>query len=124
MRMWMINPIMLCRKHLLGEHGEIHKFRHNFVKQHSIAGRMSPVIQIEPLKMKLRHDELVEEMLRRGYNHNSPYILPDLSYLPEEFINAKVNIGHNIVDLMARCGECRSLIIENSNKAIEEIRGG
>jgi hypothetical protein len=27
MMMWMIDPVLLCRKHLLGEHGEIHKFR-------------------------------------------------------------------------------------------------
>lgn len=115
MRMWMIDPKLLCRKHLLGEHGEIHKFRHNFVKQHSIVGRMKPIVQIEPLKMKLRHDELAKEMLRRGFNHNSPYTLPDLSYLPEEFTNAKVNIGYNIIDLMERCEECCLMIIEEGN---------
>ena len=26
MRMWMIDPKLLCRKHLLGEHLEIHMF--------------------------------------------------------------------------------------------------
>ncbi|MFW6247177.1 MAG: hypothetical protein ACOC22_03345 [bacterium] len=30
--MWGINPELLCKKHLLGEHGEIHKHRYNFVK--------------------------------------------------------------------------------------------
>jgi len=108
----MIDPRMLCKKHLLGEHGEIHKFRHNFVKKHSITGRMVPIVQIEPLNMKLRHDELAEEMTRRGYNHNSPYVLPDLSHLSEEFLNAKANIGYNVIDLMERCEECKLLINE------------
>jgi hypothetical protein len=79
---------------------------YNFVKQHSVAGRMSPIVQIEPLNMKIRHDELAEEMIRRGYNHNSPYELPDLSYLPEHLLNASVDIDNNIIDLCNRCKEC------------------
>lgn len=55
MRMWMSNPRFMCRKHLLGEHGELHKFRHMFIKGHSIEGRRG---QIEPAAMKDRHDEL------------------------------------------------------------------
>ena len=47
MRMWMVDPKWLCRKHLLWEHVEIHK--HNFVKHHSIAKRVSPVVHVEPL---------------------------------------------------------------------------
>jgi len=40
MRMWMVEPKLLCKKHLLGEHNEIHKHRHNFVKKHSVKGRI------------------------------------------------------------------------------------
>lgn len=58
MRMWKVDPKLLCRKHFVGEHGEIHKFRHNFVKKHKISGRLYPVVQIEPADMQLRHDEL------------------------------------------------------------------
>ena len=105
MRMWMINPKLLCRKHLLGEHGEIHKHRHNFVKHHSIKGRIEPIVQIEPESMESRHDELVKEMLARGYNHNSPYVLPDLSYLLEKHRKAKVNLDESIEQLK-RCSEC------------------
>ena len=107
MRMWMLDPKVLCKKHLLGEHVEIHKHRHNFVKKHSIAGRINPVVQIEPLSMETRHNSLVEEMLNRGYKHNSPYTLPDLSHLPEEVRNIKVNKEYNIKDLTKRCIECR-----------------
>lgn len=110
MRMWMINPKLLCIKHLLGEHGEIHKHRHNFVKRHSIKGRIDVVVEIEPESMKKRHDVLAKEMLRRGFNHQSPYEQPDLSYLPDYQRYAKADVAYNLNDLKARCPECRRLI--------------
>lgn len=110
MRMWMIDPKLLCNKHLLGEHGEIHKHRHNFVKQHNIKGRLFPIVQIEPISMKIRHDELAQEMIHRGMNHRSPYELPDLSYLPEEFLNRKINLNISITDLISRCEHCKKKI--------------
>lgn len=104
--MWGINPSLLCRKHLLGEHGEIHKHRHNFVKHHKITNRIYPIVQIEPENMKKRHDELVKEMIKRGYNHNSPYEQPDLSYLSNDERYAKIDVNNSINDLKNRCSEC------------------
>ena len=106
MRMWGINPKLLCRKHLLGEHGEIHKHRHNFVKQHSISKRIAPVVQIAPEQMEARHDELAAEMIRRGYNHNSPYQQPDLSYLKKDERYAEIDTNVSILDLALRCSDC------------------
>ena len=103
--MWMVNPRLLCRKHLLGEHGEIHKHRHNFVKGHSIAGRIG---QIEPAQMKARHDELALEMQRRGFNHKSEYIQPDLSHY--DLTGFVVSIDDSLRDLSSRCEECRGNI--------------
>ena len=121
----MIDPQLLCRKHLLGEHGEIHKHRHNFVKHQSIAGRISPVVQIEPSSMKSRHDDLVAEMLRRGYNHNSPYEQPDLSYLPDDQRYAIVDISISMADLYKRCEECKSNIdIRMSEEYFEAMSNG
>jgi hypothetical protein len=105
MRMWMVDPKLLCRKHLLGEHGEIHKFRHNFVKKHKMNGRMG---QIEPAQMESRHNELSIEMTRRGYNHNSPYEQPDISHLPEMI----VDVQESLAELCRRCEECRENIME------------
>lgn len=86
MRMWMSDPKTLCRKHLLGEHFELHKFYHMFIKKRDMSTRIKRK-QIFPEKMKERHDELVDEMIRRGYKHNSPYTQPDISYLMEETWN-------------------------------------
>lgn len=110
MRMWMLNPKLLCATHLLGEHYEIHLHRHNFVKHHKIDGRISPIVLIEPASMKTRHDKLASEMLRRGYDHKSPYELPDLSYLTDAQRNAKADIEYNLLDLSSRCLQCKELI--------------
>lgn len=110
MRMWMLHPKMLCRKHLLGEHGEIHKHRHNFVKQHRITGRIYPIVLIEPSSMEDRHNILALEFKRRGYNHESPYTLPDLRHLPEAERKAKANRLYNAVDLSKRCSACEKKI--------------
>jgi len=106
MRMWMIDPKLLCRKHLLGEHSEIHKHRHIFVKGQKIHGRRG---QIEPLQMKNRHDELVTEMVSRGYNHLSPFTQPDLSKYNNihEFV---VDREESINDLLQRCPDCAERI--------------
>lgn len=118
MRMWMTDPKYLCRKHLLGEHGEIHKHKHNFVKHHKIDKRISPIVQIEPSSMQKRHDELVIEMKNRNYNHNSEYIQPDISYLPIEQQTAKVDLEYSLNDLHNRCEECRNRFKELQNENI------
>lgn len=115
MRMWMLPPEILCKKHLLGEHGEIHKHKHNFEKRHKIDKRIHPIVQIEPESMASRHDALAKEMMARGYNHQSPYSMPDISYLGNQ-AKVKVNLEHNIADLANRCPECADRIANYANQ--------
>lgn len=111
MRMWLLNPKKMCNKHLLGEHGEIHKFRHSFVKKHNMNGRLKYPAQIDPILMGYRHDQLAKEMLRRGMNHKSPYIQPGVSHLPVAY----VDLTHNTKDLSERCPDCRKLLKGEKN---------
>jgi hypothetical protein len=60
---------------------------------------------IEPGKMKSRHDELALEMARRGYNHKSPYELPENI---EEYHHIKVDKARSL-ELFSRCKDCRRL---------------
>jgi len=103
MRMWIgVKPEQLCRKHLIGEHGEIHKMIGNL--RHSGTWVISLVNSnfLEPQNALKRHDSLVAEMIKRGYNHNSPLVI-DVE-LPE----GKVNKIKSISDLKSRCKECLS----------------
>ena len=118
MRMWMIDPKLLCNKHLLGEHGEIHKHKHNFVKGHRVSGRLSPVVQIEPSSMKVRHDQLAEEMKRRNMNHKSPYEQPSLEAYGNDVTNARVDLSKSIHDLCERCPECREKIMNHEGLTV------
>ena len=118
MRMCMIDPEIMCDKHLLGENGEIHKFRHGFEKGHSIAGRVRPVVQIVPSEMQSRHDELTAAMERRfGKKYESAYAQPDLSKYADADIRVSVDLGHNMRDLAARCEQCRARM-ENAGHGV------
>jgi hypothetical protein len=107
MRMWMLDPALLCRKHLLGEHGEIHKFLPLFRKGYKVDGRFSPVVQIQFQGYIERHDALAAEMIKRGYKHNSPLVdVPDFSKIYPQYWNMFVDVDISAVDLAARCENC------------------
>lgn len=99
----------LCRQHLLGDHGELHKHRHAFERRYSIAGRRG---QIEPLSMQAWHDALAAEMVRRGYQHRSPYTTPALDYLPNEDLHGTVDRVATLELLAAKCCACATRIRE------------
>lgn len=107
----MIDPVLLCMKHLLGEHGEIHKHRHNFVKGHSIKGRIEGNA-VEPMSMKRRHDDLEAEIVKRAIEAGrkppcSPFEQPDLSTYSEEYRNYKIDAEAARELLLERCEDCR-----------------
>jgi len=76
MRVWDIHPKHLCRKHLLAEHRELHGL-FNILTKHKMKGGYSK--HPETLRwvgkekaLYQRHEELVKEFERRGYNHKTP----------------------------------------------------
>ena len=107
MRMWMVDPKILCKKHLLGEHGELHKFKHTFEKKHKKTGYIINNC-IEPQSMERRHEELALELKSRNYNHSSPYQMPDISYLPQNEREYQIDKDKALQDLLDRCEDCRA----------------
>lgn len=105
MRMWMVDPKIMCRKHLMGEHVELHMLVGTLERKKSIRGFVVNGL-LEPLSIKRRHQDLVEEILARGYNHKSPLVVPSFEYLTAEEMNARVDREKSLADLLARCGEC------------------
>jgi len=76
MRIWDVPPRELCRQHLLGEHRELHGLW-NILVVHGGTGGYSrhPETQRWVGKTRAlfeRHEKLVGEMERRGYQHRSP----------------------------------------------------
>jgi len=105
MRMWMVDPHTMCRKHLLGEHVEIHMLAGSLLRGRSIAGFLRDKI-LEPRAMVWRHEALATEIIRRGYKHASP--LPALLVQPPA---GKVDTAVSDTELRRRCPECRHLKI-------------
>jgi len=104
MRMWMVNPNIMCRQHLLGEHLELHMFLGTIKKGTSIEGYLKNGL-LETHNIQSRHDQLVQEMIKRGYKHNTPL---DCSY--NNIVH--INIEHNIEVLKSRCTRCCERIEE------------
>ncbi len=74
MRIWDIPPDKLCQNHLLGEHSELHAIWSILTK-----GKKGFAHHPETLRWRgklkalyLRHEKIVEEMKKRGFNHKSP----------------------------------------------------
>lgn len=101
MRMWMIDPEIMCRQHLLGEHVEIHMFIGCINKGMNLKGYLEKGL-IEPISIFERHEELVKEMENRGYKHNSP--LPEVDL--ELFTDWKIDEHESFKELIDRCPEC------------------
>jgi len=72
-RVWDLDPSVLCRQHLLGEHREIHaifSILYNGKKgyrNHPEVRRWEGYLQA----LRIRHDRIAGEMVERGYRHAS-----------------------------------------------------
>ena len=112
MRMWNVDPKMMCDKHLIGEHVEMHMFVGSINKGISIKGYVDKGL-LTVNKLRERHDELAVEMERRHINHLSP--LPTF-----KVVNLNVDQGAVIdskeskKELLRRCSLCRKQLLKVS----------
>lgn len=107
MRMWMIAPHLLCRKHLLGEHNELHMLAGSILRGKNLEGFVRHgLLQVQSLEE--RHVELAQEMQTRGYRHASP--LPAyknfLKNYPQHILQARVDTCLSLQELARRCPAC------------------
>lgn len=74
MRIWDIDPALLCRQHLLGEHRELHA-TWTILTEKKKGYSNHPEVKRWVGKLKalyIRHESLVVEMKKRNYTHQSP----------------------------------------------------
>lgn len=104
MRMWQVDPRVLCTKHLLGEHVETHMFVGAMRKGTSMRGFIDNGL-LDGASLADRHEDLVSEMTRRGMKHKSP-----LPQVPEEHcFSSPIDTAANLLELARRCPDCLAL---------------
>jgi hypothetical protein len=105
----MVNPKILCTKHLLGIHVELHMIVGTLQKKKKIDGYIQNNL-IEPLSIITHHSEIVQEMNRRGMNHQSPLPETEISrltyYLDNTIRNYKIDKESSLIELLRRCPIC------------------
>lgn len=118
MRMWKVDPKLMCRKHLLGEHVEMHMFVGVIRKRGlgAIKGYIDRGL-VEISHIFTRHYYLAEEMMRRGYKHKSQCGEYDCN----PYFNGYVDEKRNITELARRCKECRELQSVNARNDQEGV---
>lgn len=91
MRIWDVNPQILCRQHLLGEHRELHALW-TILQQDKTGYRNHPETKRWAGKLAAldkRHQQLVDEMAKRGYTHSSPLVgQPTGAATQEDFVHS------------------------------------
>lgn len=105
MRLWMVPPEIMCRQHLLGEHRECHTFVGTLLKGIHIGGYLITG-ELDPRLLEARHTELVAEMNNRGYFHDSPLEMPDISRMSLQN-DYYVNPAEAQKELLHRCVVCQ-----------------
>lgn len=111
MRQWMVDPSLMCSKHLGGEHVEHHMFIGTLKKNISVQGYLEGGL-LDISTLKDRHHELVVEMLARGGRHKSPLPEIDLDQYVEQYKNTppRIDIEENLRELCRRCPNCKDRI--------------
>jgi hypothetical protein len=98
----MVNPRIMCRQHLLGEHAEIHMFIGTIRCGKSVKGYLEKGF-LEVHNLYNRHEELAEEMRRRGYRHCSDV---DEKWRTAEKLGA-IDRKKSLEELVKRCPRCK-----------------
>ncbi|UCF58765.1 MAG: hypothetical protein JSV15_06875 [Candidatus Bathyarchaeota archaeon] len=98
----MVDPRIMCRQHLLGEHAEIHMFIGTISRGNSVKGYLDKNL-LEVHSLCNRHDELVREMKRRNYRH---YSAISKKWKQTKMIGS-IDREENLEQLISRCSRCR-----------------
>jgi hypothetical protein len=113
MRMWMLNPKILCKNHILGQHLELHMFLGVIREGKKLDGYIMNNL-LEPLSIESYHNMIVEEMITRGMNHKTPIENASkiITTLPDAYYHKRINRMSAYKTLMDRCPKCDKLDAE------------
>lgn len=109
MRMWMVDPRIMCTRHLCREHCEIHRLVANLRKGRSIRKYLLQQM-IDVSTIYTRHKELENEIMSRGGKLDSPLSAVECVAFARWYGSTTINIGRSLSDLSECCTECRRKI--------------
>lgn len=112
MRMWMVNPKLMCFKHLHGEHLECHMFLGSVLKKMNLKGFIEEDC-LEPESIAFRHRQIIDEMMERGHYKvgHEELVVPDGTldiFLPEQRLH-RIDAINSFILLNSRCSDCRKI---------------
>lgn len=123
MRMWMIDPKLLCQRHLFREHCEIHRLVAILRNGFSIRGFLYKRV-IDPSRIYHRHNEIEAEIIQRGGTPNSPLSEAECCAFSRWHGSVRIDIGRSLSDLSSCCNECQKRIGKFIYIALNNDRGG
>jgi hypothetical protein len=98
---------LLNRQHLLGEHVELHVLVNTIINKRYGKTNIGWVNHPETRRYENhlgmlydRHEQQVQEMIRRGFKHKSPLLSAD--YIPEDFTYSDEDYHEDIALLTSR----------------------
>lgn len=94
----MVDPRLMCDRHLLGEHYECHMFAGCINKGKTLTGYITGGL-LDPASLTARHNRLVKEMHNRGFSHLSPMGR-------YKGISSPIDSAASLRDLLTRCRAC------------------
>jgi len=124
MRMWMVDPKIMCTQHLLGEHKEIHMFISVIRRGGNVTGFIENN-ELDVGQLCCRHEELVQEFKRRRFNHNSDLAVWDITWIVDhnpftkDLKHKRINISESRSLLLTRCKKCYKLATELKPEVLE-----
>jgi hypothetical protein len=109
MRMWMVDPRIMCFKHLCREHCEVHRLVANLRKGRDVRSYLLRQV-LDISSIYIRHKELEDEIMARGGKLDSPLSAAECVAFARWYGSTTVNIGRSLADLSDCCKECRKKI--------------
>ena len=102
MRMWKVDPKLMCNRHLFGEHLDMHMFV-GMIKSGREIKEFIDDGSIETGNIEFRHKELVKEIKARGFEHETSL---SCNFDP----SGKIDPIKNIEELKSICSDCRRIM--------------
>jgi hypothetical protein len=99
MRMWCIQTHLMCKRHIVQEHADMHRFE-RAVKEGKDMSMYTETGHLEQDYIVKRHDELVKELGRRDISHKTPLKLSEQPYV------GIVRSRRNQMELRKKCDAC------------------